>query len=64
MKENEQQRGKPHPRERHGAQAMLNHVKLVTLETCQVYGMRTIFVIDANLVVEDMGLAPPGKAAS
>ena len=26
--------------------AMLNAVKLVTLETCQVYGMRTIFVID------------------
>jgi hypothetical protein len=43
---------------------MLNRVKLVTFETCQMYGMRTIFVIDASPVMENMELAPPMAAGS
>jgi hypothetical protein len=42
--------------------AMLNPVKLVALETCQTYGMRTIVVIDASPVMENMGSTPSGTA--
>jgi hypothetical protein len=47
-----------------GPMAMLNRVKLVTLETCQMYGMRTIFVIDASPAMENTGPAPPRAAGS
>jgi hypothetical protein len=44
--------------------AMLNRVKLVSLETCQMYGMRAIFVIDASPAMENTGPEPPRAAGS
>jgi hypothetical protein len=50
--------------ERRVPMTMPNHVKLVTRETCQMYGMRTIVVIDASPVMGEHGASgavPSGR---